>query len=134
MSFIVSNDTKTLKKYVCEDSPCDVIVPGSFTTIGKEAFFEAYNVRSVIIEEGVSKIGDSAFCGCSIESIILPQSLEEIGYDVFGHCTKLKELVLPDNIKKLRKAPFADCPFSVFVSENNNYFKNVDGNLLSKAG
>lgn len=134
MSFIVSNDTKTLKKYVCEDSPCDVIVPGTFTTIGKEAFFEAYNVRSVIIEEGVSKIGDSAFCGCSIESITLPQSLEEIGYDVFGHCTKLKELVLPDNIKKLRKAPFADCPFSVFVSENNNYFKNVDGNLLSKDG
>lgn len=40
MSFIVSNDAKTLKKYVCEDSPCDVIVPSTFTTIGKEAFLK----------------------------------------------------------------------------------------------
>lgn len=113
---------------------CDVTVPGTFTTIGTEAFYEAYNVRSVIIEEGVSKIGDSAFCGCSMESITLPQSLEEIGYDAFSHCTKLKELVLPDNLKKLGKAPFAHCPFNVVVSEKNNCFKNVDGNLLSKDG
>lgn len=113
---------------------CDVTVPGAFTLIGREAFYEVYNVRSVIIEEGISKIGDSAFCGCSIESISLPQSLEEIGYDAFGHCTKLKELVLPDNLKKMGKAPFANCPFNVVVSEKNNYFKNVDGNLLSKDG
>lgn len=142
MSFVVSEDTTTLKKYVPDDSDtfpfesvvCDVTVPGTFTTIGTEAFYEAYNVRSAIIEEGVSKIGASAFCGCSIESISLPQSLEEIGYDAFGHCTKLKELVLPDNLKKLGKAPFADCPFNIIVSENNNHFKTIDGNLLSKDG
>lgn len=134
MSFVVSSDVKTLKKYECEDTPCNVVVPGTFTTIGKEAFYEAYNVRSVVIEEGVSKIGASAFCSCSMESISLPESLEEIGYDAFGHCEKIKEFIIPSGVKKLGKAPFANCSFKITVDERNEYFKVVGGKLFSKDG
>ena len=108
MAFIVSNDGSTLKKYQPEEdetSALEVVVPGCFAVIGKEAFYEAYNVHSVIIEEGVKKIGASAFCACGMKKITLPKSLEEIAYDAFGHCTKLEEVVLPDNLKKLGKSP-----------------------------
>lgn len=133
MGFVVSSNLKILKKYECEDTPCDVVVPGNCTTIGKEAFYEAYNVRSVILEEGVSKIDSSAFCACSMESITLPDSLEEIGYDAFSHCSELENLFLPDGLKKIGKAPFANCSsLNITVSENNNILKVVDGKLFSK--
>ncbi|MBQ2934125.1 MAG: leucine-rich repeat domain-containing protein [Clostridia bacterium] len=134
MVFVVSNDNTTLKKYKSEESTDDIIIPGSFSSIGKEAFYES-SVRSVIIEEGVSKIGSSAFCGCyKLESVTLPNSMEEIGYDAFGHCEKLKELILPTNLMKLGKAPFANCKFKIIVSEDNEFFKVVNEKLFSKDG
>lgn len=134
MAFVVSNDTTTLKKYKSEKSADDIIVPGSFSSIGKEAFYDS-SVRSVVIEEGVSKIGSSAFCGCSkLKSVTLPNSMKEIGYDAFGHCKKLKELVLPANLMKLGKAPFANCQFKISVSDDNDFFKVVNEKLFSKDG
>lgn len=134
MAFIVSNDTKTLKEYVVEDSILDIVIPGTFSAIGKEAFYES-DIRSVIIEEGVTKIDSSAFCGCrKLERITLPNSLETIGYDAFGHCEKLKELLIPEKTKKLGKAPFANCRFKIIISENNNSFKVLDEKLFSKDG
>ena len=134
MAFVVSNDITTLKKYESEEDTDAVIVPGLFSSIGKEAFYES-TVRSVVIEEGVSKIGSSAFCGCSnLESVTLPNSMEEIGYDAFGHCEKLKELVLPTNLKKLGEAPFANCKFKIIVSDDNDFFKVVNEKLFSKDG
>ena len=137
MAFVVSNDGSTLKKYQPEEdktSALEVVVPGCFAVIGKEAFYEAYNVHSVIIEEGVKKIGASAFCACGMKKITLPKSLEEIAYDAFGHCTKLEEVVLPDNLKKLGKSPFTNCACDVIVSENNNLLKAVNKKLFSKDG
>jgi len=137
MPFVVSNDGSTLKKYQPEEdqtSALEVVVPGTFTIIGKEAFYEAYDVHSVIIEEGIKKIGSSAFCACGMNKISLPKSLEEIAYDAFGHCTKLAEVVLPDNLKKLGKSPFTNCACDVIVSENNNLLKTVNRKLFSKDG
>ena len=109
MSFIVSKDTTTLKKYVPDDSDtfpfesvvCDVTVPGTFTTIGKEAFYEAYNVRSVIIEEGVTSIADWTFYGCnSINSITVPESVKYIGkYAFLSHYDETEKYNAQDNIE-----------------------------------
>ena len=142
MSFIVSKDTTTLKKYVPADSDtfpfesvvCDVTVPGTFTTIGKEAFYETYDVKTVIIEEGVTKIGVSAFCACGMQEITLPASLEKIAYDAFSHCQNLKRIVLPDGLKKIGKSPFTNTACDIVVSENNNLLKTVDRKLFSKDG
>ena len=142
MSFIVSKDSTTLKKYVPADSDtfpfesvvCDVTVPGTFTTIGKEAFYETYDVKTVIIEEGVTKIGVSAFCACGMQEITLPASLEKIAYDAFSHCQNLKRIVLPDGLKKIGKSPFTNTACDIVVSENNNLLKTVDRKLFSKDG
>lgn len=40
IGFVVSRNLKTHKKYECKDTPCDVVVSGDCTTIGKEAYIK----------------------------------------------------------------------------------------------
>ena len=45
------------------------------------------NIKSLVIEDGVTSIGDHAFYGCSgITSIIIPDNVTAIGRAAFWHC------------------------------------------------
>ena len=47
----------------------------------------------VIIPDGVTKIEEWAFSGCSsLKSIEIPNSVTEIGYSAFGGCTSLQSI------------------------------------------
>ena len=59
------------------------------TAIGKSAFAYA-SFTSVIIPEGVTYIGESAFMNCySLSDIIIPDSIERVGRSAFSGCSKL---------------------------------------------
>ncbi len=69
-----------------------------------------YNVLCVLVEEGVTTIGDSAFNGCgSAVSISLPSSLTEIGAWAFESCYALAQIDLPENLKKISHGAFSYC-------------------------
>ena len=61
-------------------------------------FHSYYNVLNVvIIEDGVTSIGDNAFCGCtSLTSVTIPESVTSIGYSAFSGCNNLPVV---DNIR-----------------------------------
>ena len=47
-------------------------------------------VKSAVIAEGVTSIGDSAFCNCtSLTSVTIPNSVTSIGDGAFASCTSL---------------------------------------------
>ncbi len=51
------------------------------------------NVRSVIIEEGATSIGQYAFAGCrGLKTVSLPKSIETIGSFAFRSCTSLETI------------------------------------------
>ena len=53
-------------------------------------------IQRVVIEDGVTEIGRSAFDGAvNLKEISLPDSLTKIGEDVFFGCTSLKAVNLP---------------------------------------
>ena len=59
-------------------------------------------LSGVVVEEGVTYIGEYAFAGCvNLETVSLPESLTEIGGSAFERCTKLKKAVLPKNLKTI---------------------------------
>ena len=75
-------------------------------------FNSNYNIKSVIIENGVTSIGYGAFYGCqSLSSVTIPDSVASIGYDAFSDCTSLT---------------------SINVDENNQNYKSIDGVLFDK--
>ena len=64
----------------------------------------------IIIEEGVTTIGTSAFEGCSnITSVSIPSTVTQIGDTAFKNCTNLKKATIPETIKRIGKYSFSNC-------------------------
>lgn len=80
--------------------------------IGNNAFTDfAYFGNSIVIPEGVTRIGNAAFGNCaSLMRVTLPSSLTEIGYGVF-HGAGLMELELPAGVTKLGEGAFCWCNY-----------------------
>ena len=58
----------------------DVVVPDGVTSIGDSAFSRCKTLTSIVLPEGVTSIGDGAFWGCSnLTSIVLPEGVTSIG-------------------------------------------------------
>ena len=70
----------------------------------------ASEVKKVVIEEGVTNIGSSAFAGCSeLTSVIIPENVVNIGDYAFQDCKKLAEITIPNGTIKLGEYVFYNC-------------------------
>ena len=50
-------------------------------------------IKTVIIQDGITSIGEWIFCGCtSLKSINIPESITFIGYSAFGYYYDKKTL------------------------------------------
>lgn len=59
---------------------------------------------------GISKIGNSAFSGCTaLTSINLPDTITEIGTAAFSGCTALTSINFPDSLTKIGAKAFSNC-------------------------
>ena len=60
------------------------------------------SIKSLVIEEGVTTVGRSAFSGCDqLTSATLPTSLTEIGQSAFLGCFNLEKICLPDTLNAI---------------------------------
>ena len=65
----------------------------------------------LVVEEGVTKLGDMAFYGFSnLQSVRLPSTLTEIGSYTFYGARKLGLISIPASVKTIGHAAFAGCP------------------------
>lgn len=66
-------------------------------------------IKTLIIEEGVTSIGDYAFDWSSVENVTLPESLERIGTAAFDMCIFLEDIVIPEGVKTIGEGAFGRC-------------------------
>ena len=67
-------------------------------------------ILTIIIEDGVTSIGDHAFFGCSgLISITIPNSVTSIGNFAFQNCNSLTSLPIPNSVISIGDYAFADC-------------------------
>lgn len=72
-----------------------ITLPKTLKTIGS-VVFSGSKITSIIIPEGVTDIGTSAFLDCAnLTSVTFPRSLERIGTKSFGNCTSLVDVIIP---------------------------------------
>lgn len=48
----------------------------------------------IVVEDGITEIGEFAFCGCTAKEIILPDSVTSIQQCAFASCKNLEKIVL----------------------------------------
>lgn len=93
-----------------------VIIEPGVTKIGSHAFFMCNNLESVSIPEGVTTIEDRAFWQTSLKNITIPASVTQIGStikEVFYQCYDLE---------------------SITVANGNEDYQSIDGVLYTKDG
>lgn len=68
-------------------------------------------IKTVVIETGVTSIGNTAFSGCeAITSVTLPESgLETIGEKAFMGCEKLSSITIPKSVTTIKEQAFYSC-------------------------
>lgn len=70
-----------------------IIIPDSVTSIGDGAFALCENLTNIDIPNSVTSIGGGAFYGCSsLTNIIIPEGVTSIGNYAFQSCSKLTSI------------------------------------------
>ena len=66
---------------------------------------------SLVLEEGITHIGNSAFQGCSSfnGSLTIPNSVITIGVSAFDNCGFTGDLTIPNNVTSIGKTAFWAC-------------------------
>lgn len=98
-----------------------VIIPNSVTEIGQEAFKKCKRLLNVTIPDSVTDIGLGAFYGCSfLKEIVLPKKLSRIRMETFYACENLETVVLPDELKSIAPKAFGQCYKLKYIEIPNN--------------
>ena len=93
---------------------------------GLAAWYDEYSsITSVVIEEGITSIGDFSFWGChNLTSVSIPESVTRIGRWAFCQCYNLTSVTIPASVTSIVDNPFYGCfgLEGIFVSEKK---KNI---------
>ncbi len=113
-----------------------VIIEDGVTTIGSDAFNNCTNLASVTIPSRVTSIGSSAFRNCTnLASVTIPSSVTSIGISAFANCTNLASVTIPSSVTSIGPGAFRGCSgvekFSV-NSANTAYSSDSAGALFNK--
>ena len=72
--------------------------------------YMSWNVKKIVIEEGVTSIGNSAFAYCrGLISITIPDSVTSIGEWAFDGCTSLPSITISSSVTSIEFGTFKDC-------------------------
>ena len=88
----------------------DLVIPDGVTTIGSSAFRDCTSLTSINIPDSVTTIDHSAFLDCSgLTSITIPDSVTTIGDQAFFGCSSLTSINIPDSVTTIGDYAFRGC-------------------------
>jgi len=79
------------------------------------------DVKQVIIGDGVTTIGSSAFSGCSsLTSLTIPNSVTDIGSSAFSGCSSLTSVTIGNSVTTIGSGAFFSCSSLTSVTIGNS--------------
>ena len=86
-----------------------VVIDDGVTSVGDLAFYHCSALASVSLSETVQTLGDLAFAGCTALTQISLPAVQEIRRGCFFRCEKLVNLDLPDTLRQIGSQAFYMC-------------------------
>lgn len=108
----------------------DYTIPGTVTSLEKEAFATSLLLTSVTIPNTVTRIPEGAFRECSrMVHIGFPEQLAEIEGWAFYGCRSLKSIDIPTTVTSIGKVAFMSCDSitSVYIHAGITYLGDTEG-------
>ena len=105
-----------------------VIIKDGVTTIGGSAFEYCDSLTSISIPNSVTSIGHLAFSGCSnLTSITIPDSVTTIGDWAFHSCNSLTSINIPNSVTTIGYCAFYHCDglTDVYYSGTEAQWKSI---------
>ena len=86
----------------------DIELPETIESIGKQAFENCGDLKSVVLPDHITALPEACFSFCmSLSEIILPKHLKSIGKDAFSGCA-MSTVTIPAEVDSIAKGAF-DC-------------------------
>ena len=87
-----------------------VIINEGITQIGEEMFYYCQGITQVSLPDSVNQVRNLAFDGCqSLEDIKMSSNITQIGNAAFAGCSQLNQLTLPEKIEYIGDSAFSGC-------------------------
>lgn len=87
-----------------------LVIGESVTSIGDRAFSWCDRITTVTIPNSVKTIGKLAFESCyDLVTVIIPDSVTAIHYGAFMNCSSLASLIIPDSVESISTQAFFFC-------------------------
>ena len=106
--------------YKHRESIISIIINEGVTSIGEGAFYKCNKLNSIKIPNSVTSIGYRAFEGCSgLTSVTIGNSVTYIGNLAFYFCTGLTSVTIPNSVTSIGKWAFSSCSGLTSVTIGN---------------
>ncbi len=111
---LIDKETGTLISYLHASGREEFVVPEGVRAIGAGAFVGNEDLVptlvSVILPQGLERVGDYAFSGCTgLQSILLPDTVTRIGQKAFAYCESLAQVDFPAGLVSIGDHAFDYC-------------------------
>lgn len=106
----------------------NIIINSGVTTIGECAFEKCTNLTNIVIPEGITSIGGNAFDTCNkLENVVIPESVVKIGPYAFIDCKNLTNIIVPENVTRIEDGVFCGClnMNDITIPKNVKYISNI---------
>ena len=92
-----------------EQNITKIVIENGVTRIGNKAFYD-YRETKITLPDSVTSIGKEAFYYCgNLGEVKLPQNLTDIGDKAFAYCSDLENVEIPAGVKTIGVAAFLGC-------------------------
>ncbi len=117
------------------DDITEVIIEDGVTSIGDYTFLRCSNLTSVTIGNSVTTIGEGAFSACtSLTSITIPDGVNSIGGTAFMQCTSLTSITISDSVTEIGSRAFLGTAYENDTSNWKNGVLYIGNHLINAKG
>lgn len=135
--YSATNDNITYTRY--SDGLLELSGSGAmkdFDNLNNRSPWSMSSVKHIVINEGITSIGDFAFNLSSVEIVDIADSVESIGRCAFHKCPKLRWISIGKGLKEFGQwsLSYDYSLYKIDVSSQNMNFKSIDNILYSYDG